>query len=132
MPLTMPALDEGVLKRRRAIVKALTAIVSGNNVIASSREMASYQSDGLTAYRQLPMVVVLPETTDQVSRVLRYCYDNGIKVVPRGAGTSLSGQAISVPSVCWLVRDSASTRSDARSRGFRSGRRRGLVCWRCG
>jgi glycolate oxidase len=94
MPLTMPALDEGVLKRRRAIVKALTAIVSAEGVIASSREMASYQSDGLTAYRQLPMVVVLPETTDQVSRVLRYCYDNGTKVVPRGAGTSLSGGAL--------------------------------------
>src|ERR1700733_4328982 len=43
MPLTMPALDEGVLKRRRAIVKALTAIVSAEGVIASSREMASYQ-----------------------------------------------------------------------------------------
>jgi glycolate oxidase len=94
MPLQMPALDEGVLKRRRAIVKALTAIVSADGVIASSREMASYQSDGLTAYRQLPMLVVLPETTEQVSQVLRYCYENNIKVVPRGAGTSLSGGAL--------------------------------------
>ena len=56
--------------------------------------MRPYESDGLTAYRQLPMVVVLPETTAQVSRVLRYCHAEGIKVVPRGAGTSLSGGAL--------------------------------------
>jgi glycolate oxidase len=53
-----------------------------------------YESDGLTAYRQLPMVVVLPATTEQVADVLRYCHAEGIKVVPRGAGTSLSGGAL--------------------------------------
>ena len=73
---------------------ALRAIVPGEGVIATEREMRPYESDGLTAYRQLPMVVVLPETTEQVSRVLRYCHENGIKVVPRGAGTSLSGGAL--------------------------------------
>ena len=56
--------------------------------------MRPYESDGLTAYRALPMVVVLPETTEQVSRVLAYCHREGIKVVPRGAGTSLSGGAL--------------------------------------
>ena len=56
--------------------------------------MRPYESDGLTAYRQLPMVVVLPETTAQVSAVLAYCHREGIKVVPRGAGTSLSGGAL--------------------------------------
>ena len=56
--------------------------------------MVPYESDGLTAYRQPPMVVVLPETTEQVSRVLRYCHEQRIKVVPRGAGTSLSGGAL--------------------------------------
>ena len=66
----------------------------GEGVIAAEREMRPYESDGLTAYQQLPMVVVLPETTEQVARVLRYCHDNGIKVVPRGAGTSLSGGAL--------------------------------------
>jgi glycolate dehydrogenase FAD-linked subunit len=94
MPLKMPALDDAVLKRRREIVAALRAIVPGEGVIDTEREMKPYQSDGLTAYRQLPMVVVLPHTTDQVSRVLRYCHQNGIKVVPRGAGTSLSGGAL--------------------------------------
>ena len=70
------------------------AIVPGEGVIAGEREMRPYESDGLTAYRQLPMVVVLPETTEQVAAVLRYCHDEGIKVVPRGAGTSLSGGAL--------------------------------------
>ena len=73
---------------------ALRAIVPGEGVIASAREMKPYESDGLTAYRQLPMVVVLPETTAQVAAVLRYCNENGIRVVPRGAGTSLSGGAL--------------------------------------
>ncbi len=66
----------------------------GEGVIAAEHEMRPYESDGLTAYRQPPMVVVLPETTQQVSEVLRYCHEQGIKVVPRGAGTSLSGGAL--------------------------------------
>jgi glycolate oxidase len=94
MSVTMPVPDEGVLARRDAIVAALRAIVPGEGVIAGEREMRPYESDGLTAYRQLPMVVVLPETTSQVSRILAYCHANGIKVVPRGAGTSLSGGAL--------------------------------------
>src|SRR5881296_821249 len=56
--------------------------------------MRPYETDGLTAYRQLPMVVVLPQTTQQVSRILAFCHAEGIKVVPRGAGTSLSGGAL--------------------------------------
>src|ERR1700684_1135985 len=56
--------------------------------------MVPYESDGLMAYRQPPMVVVLPDTTEQVSRVLKYCFEQGIKVVPRGSGTSLSGGAL--------------------------------------
>src|SRR2546426_5411854 len=90
----MPAPDQAVLARRERIVAALAAIVPGEGVIATEREMRPYEADGLTAYRQLPMVVVLPDTTEQVSRVLRYCHREGIKVVPRGAGTSLSGGAL--------------------------------------
>ncbi|MBX6425751.1 MAG: FAD-binding protein [Variibacter sp.] len=92
--LRMPEADRTVLERREAIVAALRAIVPGEGVIAGEREMRPYESDGLTAYRQLPMVVVLPDTTEQVSRVLRYCHENRIRVVPRGAGTSLSGGAL--------------------------------------
>ena len=94
MSVSMPEPDREVLARREAVVAALSAIVPGEGVIATEREMRPYESDGLTAYRALPMVVVLPETTAQVSRVLAYCHAEGIKVVPRGAGTSLSGGAL--------------------------------------
>ena len=94
MSVHMPEADQAVLARRAEIVAALSAIVPGEGVIAGERAMRPYESDGLTAYKALPMVVVLPETTEQVAAVLRYCHDNGIKVVPRGAGTSLSGGAL--------------------------------------
>jgi glycolate oxidase len=94
MSVRMPELDAEILGRRDRIVAALRSIVPGEGVIAGEREMRPYETDGLTAYRQLPMVVVLPETTQQVAEVLRYCHDGGIKVVPRGAGTSLSGGAL--------------------------------------
>ena len=92
--VAMPALDQAVLARRAEIVAALRVIVPGEGVIDSEVGMRPYESDGLTAYRQLPMVVVLPETTEQVSRILRYCNEHEVKVVPRGAGTSLSGGAL--------------------------------------
>jgi len=86
--------DADVIARRDRIVADLRRIVPGEGVISTASEMKPYESDGLTAYRQVPLVVVLPDTTDQVSRVLRYCHEEGIKVVPRGAGTSLSGGAL--------------------------------------
>ena len=94
MSVRMPEPDRDVLLRREAIVAAMQAIVPGEGVIAGEREMRPFESDGLTAYRQLPLVVVLPSTTQQVAQVLRYCHDNNVKVVPRGAGTSLSGGAL--------------------------------------
>ncbi len=94
MPLTMPEPDQAVLGRRAEIVAALRRIVPGEGVIASEIAMRPFESDGLTAYRQLPMVVVLPETTKQVADILAFCHREGIKVVPRGAGTSLSGGAL--------------------------------------
>ncbi len=94
MSLKMPEPDAAIVARRERIAAALRSIVPGEGVIAAEREMRPYESDGLTAYRQLPMLVALPETTAQVAEVLRYCHENGIKVVPRGAGTSLSGGAL--------------------------------------
>src|SRR5437763_13016759 len=94
MSLKMPEPDATVLARHAEIVRALSSIVPGEGVISTEREMRPYESDGLTAYRQLPFIVVLPETTEQVSRVLRYCHEHRIRVVPRGAGTSLSGGAL--------------------------------------
>ncbi len=83
-----------MLARRSEIVAALRRIVPGEGVIDAEEERRVYESDGLTAYRTLPMVVVLPQTVQQVRQVMRYCGEHGIKVVPRGAGTSLSGGAL--------------------------------------
>ena len=92
--MKMPEPDSSIIARRDAIAAALRVIVPGEGVIVDEDELRPYESDGLTAYRQSPLVVVLPETTAQVSRILRYCNENGIKVLPRGAGTSLSGGAL--------------------------------------
>ena len=92
--LRMPEVDRAILSRREEIAARLRAIVPGEGVIAAADEMRVYESDGLTAYRQLPMIVVLPSDTGQVSEVLKYCHAEGVKVVPRGAGTSLSGGAL--------------------------------------
>ena len=92
--IMMPLPDQAVLSRRTELVERLRAIVPGEGVIDSEIERRAYESDGLTAYRQLPMVVVLPSTTEQVVQVMRTCRDMGVKVVPRGAGTSLSGGAL--------------------------------------
>ena len=92
--MQMPEPDRRVIDAKADIVAALRAIVPGEGVIVDDEELRAYESDGLTAYRQLPLIVVLPETTDQVSRVLKCCQERGVKVVPRGAGTSLSGGAL--------------------------------------
>ncbi|MEK9965273.1 MAG: FAD-linked oxidase C-terminal domain-containing protein [Alphaproteobacteria bacterium] len=92
--MQMPEPDAGTLARRDEIIAAMRAIVPGEGVIADDTGMAVYESDGLTAYRQLPLIVVLPETVEQVSAVMRYCNENAVKIVPRGAGTSLSGGAL--------------------------------------
>src|SRR5271156_4141853 len=92
--IAMPEPDRAVLARRAEIVDALRRLVPGEGVIDKQHELRAFESDGLTAYRQPPMVAVLPETTAQVVEVMRYCAANKIKVVPRGAGTSLSGGAL--------------------------------------
>src|SRR5438552_952662 len=92
--MRMPTLDAAVIERRADVVEALRRIVPGEGVIVSEAERRAYESDGLIAYRQLLLVVVLPSTVGQVAAVLRYCKQIGAKVVPRGAGTSLSGGAL--------------------------------------
>ncbi len=93
--MKMPAPDQDVLARRAEIVTALRAIVPGEGVIDAIEELRAYESDGLTAYRQLPMVVV--PALDRRRRSRECCAiaaKTTIKVVPRGAGTSLSGGAL--------------------------------------
>src|ERR671929_599737 len=101
--LAMPEPDSRVLSRRAEIVRRLEEIVPGEGVVADPDGMRPFETDGLTAYRQMPFVVVLPETVEQVSRVLRYCREEGVRVVPRGSGTSLSGGALPLADAVLLV-----------------------------
>ena len=94
MSLKMPPPDQTVLARRREIADVLRGIVGDDALIDDADGLRVYESDGLTAYRQPPMLAVLPRTTQQVSQVLAWCHANGVKVVPRGSGTSLSGGAL--------------------------------------
>jgi glycolate oxidase len=92
--MRMPVPDAALIARRAEIAAALARIVPPEAVIQNEDERRVYESDGLTAYRQPPLLAVLPSTTEQVARILRYCRENAVKVVPRGAGTSLSGGAL--------------------------------------
>ncbi len=92
--MQMPAPDPAVLAQRDDLAAALRRILPAEAVIADADELRAYECDGLTAYRALPMLVVLPETTEEVSRILALCHGRGVKVVPRGAGTGLSGGAL--------------------------------------
>ncbi len=94
MPLVMPMSDPTTLLHRDEIIAALRALVPGEGVIDQADQLVAFESDGLTAYRQIPLLVVLPETTAQISAILRWCSDHNVRVVPRGAGTSLSGGAL--------------------------------------
>ena len=104
--MTSPKMPEPyaeVLERREQIVADLRDMVSGEGVVDATNEMRAFETDGLTAYRQLPLVVVLPQTVEQVSAMLRYCHENKIRVVPRGSGTSLSGGALPLEDAVLLV-----------------------------
>ncbi|MEO0543617.1 MAG: FAD-linked oxidase C-terminal domain-containing protein [Pseudomonadota bacterium] len=83
-----------ILSRRSEIVSRLRTILPADCVIDDERELAPFETDAFTAYRRVPLAVVLPETTEQVASALKLCREMGVPVVPRGAGTSLSGGAI--------------------------------------
>ena len=90
----MPTPDAAIIQRRREIAAAMRRILPAESVIDDEDERRVYESDGLTAYRELPLIVALPSNTAEVSAVLAYCNEHGVKIVPRGAGTSLSGGAL--------------------------------------
>jgi glycolate oxidase len=77
-----------------SVVRALRGFLPARAVLWEEEDTRPYECDGLTAYRQLPMVVALPETEEQVERILKTCHALGVPVVPRGAGTGLSGGAL--------------------------------------
>ena len=92
--IRLPDPKPDVLARREEIVAALRGIVPGDGVISEPLRLKPYETDGLSAYRQPPLAVVLPTSTEQVAGVLALCHRMGVRVVPRGAGTSLSGGAL--------------------------------------
>jgi glycolate oxidase len=92
--MQMPEPDQAVIDRRETICRDLRELVAADCVIDSVEGRCAYDADGLSAYRQLPLAVVLPETVQQIAAVMKYCHSEGIKVVPRGSGTSLSGGAL--------------------------------------
>ena len=92
--VVQPQPDRAILSRRDAIVADLRRLLGAGSVIADEDGRRAYETDALTAYRALPLAVLLPGSTEEVSRALRYCHQHGIKVVARGAGTSLSGGAL--------------------------------------
>ena len=92
--LQMPKIDHSILSNREEIILDIEKIVNPENVLSHKDEIKPYETDALAAYRQTPLLVVLPETVEEVSKVLKYCNENKIKVVPRGAGTGLSGGSL--------------------------------------
>jgi glycolate oxidase len=94
MSIPLPAPDRAIVASRDSIVADLQRLVGPEAVIADEGGRRAYETDALTAYRRLPLAVVLPRSTEEVSRLLKYCFERGVKVVARGAGTSLSGGAL--------------------------------------
>jgi glycolate oxidase len=80
--------------RQSEILAALAGILPSEALLYRREDTVAYECDGLTAYREAPLVVALPETDEQVAQVLRQCHALGVPVVARGAGTGLSGGAL--------------------------------------
>ncbi len=89
--IAFPAPKPDILARRAFLIDGLSKLVPPASLITSEDERRPYETDAFTAYKRLPMIVVLPETTEQVSAVLKFCGEHSVPVVPRGAGTSLCG-----------------------------------------
>jgi glycolate dehydrogenase FAD-linked subunit len=92
--ICLPEPDPSVVARKPEILRALAALAPSGAVVGDDLRLAAYETDALTAYRQKPLAVVLPQTTEEVSAVVRYAHEEGFNIVARGAGTSLSGGAV--------------------------------------
>ncbi|RTL20159.1 MAG: FAD-binding protein [Burkholderiales bacterium] len=90
----MSDLADDLASRRAALVAALSPLLPAHALLYQAEQTTPYECDGLTAYRQRPLAVALPETEDQVAAVLKACHRLGVPVVARGAGTGLSGGAM--------------------------------------
>ena len=94
MELALPKIDQKTIDNKISIVKNLCKLTNPENILSHADEIKPYETDALAAYTQTPLAVVLPENTDEVSEILKYCHKENIKVIPRGAGTGLSGGAL--------------------------------------
>ncbi|HYA71572.1 MAG TPA: FAD-linked oxidase C-terminal domain-containing protein [Roseiarcus sp.] len=92
--IAFPPVDASILTRRDAILFGLAAILPEDCLIADLAGRRAFETDALTAYRRLPLAVVLPRSSEEVALVMKFCRDSGVNIVARGAGTSLSGGAI--------------------------------------
>ena len=92
--LQMPKVDKSIILSKDKIVSDIGKIIKQENILSHDDEIKPYETDALSAYKQAPLLVALPETVDEVSEILKYCNKNKIKVVPRGAGTGLSGGSL--------------------------------------
>ncbi|HVY99005.1 MAG TPA: FAD-linked oxidase C-terminal domain-containing protein [Dongiaceae bacterium] len=92
--MQMPEPDQKTIAGKQQLAAALTQRLGTDGLITDAVALRAYETDGLTAYRQPPLFVALPRSTSEVATVLRFCAEHGLKVVPRGAGTSLSGGAL--------------------------------------
>ncbi|MDM7933139.1 FAD-linked oxidase C-terminal domain-containing protein [Tabrizicola sp.] len=92
--MEMPLPDAAILSAKARIVARLRDVLPDDAVIDDLAELRAYECDALTAYRCPPLAAVLPRTTEEVSAVLRSCWEEGVPVVPRGSGTSLAGGAL--------------------------------------
>ncbi|MGB6491566.1 MAG: FAD-binding protein, partial [Methylovirgula sp.] len=92
--ILFPKPDPDILARRAEIVAGLGAFLPPECLITTEDERRAFETDALTAYRRLPLAVVLPRSTQELSAVMEFLYGQGVKIVARGAGTSLAGGAI--------------------------------------
>lgn len=92
--MQMPTPDQGIVARKDHIVKRLQSVLPEGAVVHDPIQTRAYECDALTAYKCPPLCAVLPASTDEVSAVMRICHEEGVPVVPRGAGTSLAGGAL--------------------------------------
>ena len=92
--LVMPKIDRKLIARKADVVSDLKKIIKAENILYHEDETRPFETDALSAYKQKPLIVVFPENAKEVSKILSYCNQHRIKVVPRGAGTGLSGGAL--------------------------------------
>jgi len=92
--IALPKIDQSIIERKKYIFNKLKKLTSPENFLSHEAEIKPYETDALAAYKQMPLGVILPESTEEVSNILKFCYQENIKVVPRGAGTGLSGGAL--------------------------------------